>query len=113
MAGTLFLPGGHFWAPAGWVYDNALERMACILQPGSPSLAGKLLDSRTDINGGFLDLRGADIATLRLLLDAGEEAYRHYEAAGANSFSRPEFYPGFMKHLAALRELLRLIASSE
>jgi hypothetical protein len=113
MAGTVKLPRGRHWLPAGWVYDNVLERVAAILRSHNDSLAARLLESRIEVNGGHLDLEKSDAETLRLLLNAADEAYRQCEADGRSSFCQPEFFPGFMQRFAEFRQILRVIVLGE
>lgn len=112
MAGTFFLPSGKSWSPAGWVYDNVLERMATIVVRKYPTVADTLLEARTEVNGGFLDFRDAGTDTLSLLSNAASEAYEQYKTEGAGSFYRPEFYPGFMEQLDELRVMLHSLAGT-
>jgi hypothetical protein len=107
MAGTLVITEELDWLPAGWVYDNVLKGMASALSSSEPDLARRLLDSRTESNGGFLDLRECDPVTLSALIQAADDAYQAFEARGATSFRDPKFYPGFMNQFRLLREKLR------
>jgi hypothetical protein len=107
MAGTICITDRLVWAPAGWVYDNALESIASQLTQQQPELAARLLESRTEINGGYLDLRKLDATGYSDLIKAADAAYREFEARGSESFRRPDFYPGFMNHFRQLADLLK------
>jgi hypothetical protein len=107
VAGTLEITDELCWMPAGWVYDNVLERLAMVLKASSPSLSTTLLQSRTHENGGYLDLRGCGTHHLSSLVQAADQAYAQVENEGANSFDDPAFYPGFMEQFQQLREMLR------
>src|SRR5262249_37513504 len=93
--------------PAGWVYDNVLQRLAEVVQVTDPALAAALARSTTTKNGGFLDLRSATGATLATLVRAADEVFHQVEKQGSSAFQRPEFYPGFREHLQTLRDMLR------
>jgi hypothetical protein len=107
MAGTLVLADDLCWMPAGWVYDQVLERVAGGLQAANPELAGALLRATTEANGGYLDLRAAPATTLAALVRAVDEALLQVEKHGSGAFERPEFYPGFVRQFQALANLLR------
>jgi len=81
--------------------------MAAVLTPDEPKLAAQLLESRTAINGGYLDLRTLDADELSALIRSADAAYREFEQQGPNSFHMPDFYPGFMNHFGRLREMLK------
>jgi hypothetical protein len=106
MAGTLEVTEDLCWMPAGWVFDHVLKRMAIVLHAKDPALAELLLASRTEANGGYLDLRAMDLETLGMLLDVANIVYGHIEREGAQGFARPEFYEGFLTQFQQLRELL-------
>lgn len=106
MAGTLEISDELCWMPAGWVYDNVLERMASSLKDNDVSLAGILLQSRTDENGGHCDLRMCDASQFLKLVQAADDAYAQVESEGAGSFHDPASYPGFVDQFRRLREML-------
>jgi hypothetical protein len=108
MAGTLVITDDLFWAPAGWVYDNVLGAMASVLSADDPDLSERLLSSRTEANGGYLNLRNAPLATLVKLIRAADTAYEGFEVRGADSFHDPTFFPGFMEQFRNLRDTLRI-----
>lgn len=107
MAGTLEVSDQLCWMPAGWVYDNTLERIASFLEQDDPELAELLLHSRTDDNGGYCDIRMCDWHRLSRLIQAADNAYRRAEGEGANSFYDPSLYQGFMGQFRGLQEILR------
>jgi hypothetical protein len=113
MSGTFFLPSDHRWSSSGWIYDNVLERMATILVSKNSSVADKVLEARTEVNGGYLDFRETDTETLRLLLHAATEAYEQFKAEGAGSFHMPEFYPCFMGQFDELIAILHSLAGTD
>lgn len=106
MAGTLEISGDLCWMPAGWVYDNVLERMASFLKDKDASLSDMLLQSRTDENGGYIDLRICDANRLTALVQAADGAYAQVESEGASSFYDPTSYPGFLDQFRKLLEML-------
>lgn len=106
MAGTLEISDELCWMPAGWVYDNVLERMASFLKDKDASLAAILLQSRTEENGGYCDLRMSDASRFLKLVQAADDAYAQIESEGASSFHDPASYPGFVDQFRKLREML-------
>ena len=107
MAGTLEVTEDLCWMPAGWVFDNVLERIAEVLYPQDAALAELLLASRTDANGGYLDLRDMNLETLGLLLEAANIAYSCLTRAGVQECASPEFYAGLLTQFQALCDMLR------
>jgi len=107
MAGTLEVTEDLCWMPAGWVFDNVLERIAEVLYPQDAALAELLLASRTDANGGYLDLRDVNLETLGLLLEAANIAYSCLTRAGVQECASPEFYAGLLTQFQALCDMLR------
>jgi hypothetical protein len=93
--------------PAGWVFDNALERIALTAEETNPSLSQTLLNGRTAINGGYLDLRGLPLTEFAVIANAAERAFRVAENAGAGTFHNPAFYPGFIEQFRQLLQMLR------
>jgi hypothetical protein len=106
MAGTLEISDQLCWMPAGWVYDNTLERLASFLEHGDPALADLFLRSRTHENGGHCDIRMCDWHRLSKLIQAANDAYTTTQYDGTNSFSDPSAYQGFMDQFQELREML-------
>lgn len=107
MAGTLEISDCPCWTPAGWVYDNALERIASFLSRDDSTLADSLLSSRTDENGGYCDIREYDEDRLLKLIQAADAAFMNAESEGAESFYDPSSHQGFMDRFQELREMLR------
>ena len=107
MAGTLEVTEDLCWMPSGWVFDNVLERIADVLYPQDSALAELLLASRTDANGGYLDLRGVNLETLGLLLETANIAYGCLARAGVQGGASPEFYAGLLTQFQDLCNMLR------
>src|SRR2546423_5269671 len=97
MAGTLEISDDLCWMPAGWVYDNVLERIAFTLKDKDAALASLLLQSRIDENGGYCDLRECCANRFLLLVQAADDAYAQVEREGPTPFHDPSFYPGFLE----------------
>jgi hypothetical protein len=93
--------------PAGWVFDNVLERIADVLYPQDSALAELLLASRTEANGGYLDLRDVNLETLGLLLETAHVAYGCLARAGVQGDMSPEFYAGLLTQFQDLCDMLR------
>ena len=107
MAGTVEITNDLCWMTQNWIHDNTLEVMAAILKPNEAALATRLLEARTFENGGYLDLRPYDKETLATLSRAADAAQKTFEREGARTFYAPEAYPGFMKRVEELKEMLR------
>jgi hypothetical protein len=107
MAGTLVVSEGLCWMPAGWVFDNVLERMSAALIGNDDALSLKLLCSTTQENGGYLDLRSCGASQISKLIQAADDTYAKAEREGPDSFYDSTFYPGFMNQLQYLIEMLR------
>jgi hypothetical protein len=107
MAGTLEVTEDLCWMPAGWVFDNVLERIADVLYPQDSTLAELLLASRTEANGGYLDLRNVNLETLSLLLETANIAYGCLARAGVQEDASPEFYTGLLTQFQDLCNMLR------
>jgi hypothetical protein len=108
MAGTLEVTEELCWMPAGWVFDTVLERMAAVLHPQEPALAERLLAARTEVNGGYLDLRDIELETLVLLLHAADSAYGRLKGEGAQGCAAPAFAEGLLTQLQQLRDILQV-----
>lgn len=106
MSGTIDIRDDKAWMPAGWVFDNVLELAASELQSEDPSLSMNLLEARTDIGSGYLDLRTLNGERFRLLIRAVERVYDYLIKEGRGAFHEPSFYAGFIKHLGELKALL-------
>jgi hypothetical protein len=106
VSGTLELSNELCWMPAGWVYDNVLDRLAAELEAEHPAIARTLLQARSAENGGYLDLRSARADELLALRQAAEKVHARLESEGASSFAAPEFYDGFVSQFRAFREIL-------
>jgi hypothetical protein len=107
MAGTLEVTEELCWMPAGWVFDTVLEHMAAVLHPQEPALAARLLAARTEANGGYLDLRDIDLATLVLLVHAADRAYGHLKGERTPGDAASAFSEGLLTQLQQLRDLLQ------
>ena len=107
MAGTLEIADDLCWMPAGWVFDNVLERMSAALIGNDDALSEKLLRSRTQENAGYLDLRSCGASQISILIQAADDSYAKAQNEGPASFYDPKFYPGFMNQFQNLREMLR------
>lgn len=92
-----------FWGPARWVYDHVLYLTAQSIKQKDENLANMLLDSKTDMNGGFLSLTELNSAKFETLIAGAEQAFAQCEADGGSSFGDPAVYPAFLERF---RELL-------
>ena len=106
MAGTLEVSDDLCWMPSGWVFDTVLERIASELHTQAPELADQLLAARTEVNGGYLDLREKDRGTFDLLLKAADIAYNRLKQEGAKGLRTPEFYKGLLHQFQEFRDML-------
>ena len=106
MAGTLQLSKELCWMPAGWVYDNTLERIAERLETSAPELQQRLLASLTEVNGGYLDLQRCDSTALRTLSASLAVVTAKVISSGPNAMHNPSFYDGYVQQLQELYSLL-------
>ena len=96
MAGTLIVNDTADWLPPGWLYDNALKKIAAELPPTETALLALLAKADTTMTS-YADLRKLDARTFRALVAAGEPARARLVAAGAASFHQPDAFPGYMR----------------
>jgi hypothetical protein len=106
MGGTLEITETLCWMPARWVFDNAMEGLASHAAGEDPALARELLDARTSVSGGYLDVRLADRSRFAILARATADYIAETEYAGAEAFNLPAFYPGFVAQLKSLHSML-------
>jgi hypothetical protein len=106
MAGTLEVTEELCWMPTGWVFDTVLERMAAEIHSQKPALAARLLDARTEANGGYLDLRDTDPDTLELLVHAAECAYGRIKGERAQGDAALAFIEALLTQLQQLHDML-------
>jgi hypothetical protein len=92
--------------PPGWIFDNVLERLAAGLQADWPLLADKLLEGRTEENGGYLDFREMRTEELAALERSVARVYDNFKSEGASSFTDPTFFEGYMAQLLSFRKML-------
>ncbi len=94
------------WMPASWVFDNLLELVAKELQGDDPELADDLLQGRTDVSVGFVDLGELDAKRFQAFQRAVDRAYDREAANGPQGYDSPEYYEGFLERLRDLRKLI-------
>ncbi len=94
MSGSRELPDELCWMPAGWVYDDVLDRLAQELETELPAISHMLLQAKPETNGGYLDLIHISVDELLALERAAERAYERLEMDGPSCFSVPSFYAG-------------------
>ena len=92
--------------PAGWVYDNALERIAERIGERAPELQQRLLASLTDVNGGYLDLQQCDATVLRTIEAGLRWVIAQTISAGPTAMHAPSFYDGYVQQLREFHSLL-------
>jgi hypothetical protein len=102
MAGTLEIRDDLCWMPAGWVFDNLLERAA----QAEPELKEALLGALTEGGAGYLDMRGWSPTRVRRLKSAVRQVRDEVERGGAGAFANPQFFPGFLRQVDELLDLL-------
>ncbi len=113
MSGLLKIRNDSKWMPAGWVFDNVLERIATELETIDPALSATLLEATTDNGIGYCDLCSLDSEQFCTLIQAMERAYDKSIVEGAASFYKPEYYPPFISVFAELKTLLLSDARSQ
>jgi hypothetical protein len=105
MAGTLQVNDRSAWTPAGWIYNNILERIALRLESDDTDLANTVFDELGPMPG-YLDLCLEPADRVQLFLRAAEEVCRRAEVAGASAFPDVAFYDPFMSELHQLLQSL-------
>lgn len=105
MAGTLQVNDRSAWTPAGWIFNNALERVASRIEADDADLAQIVLDALGP-NPGHLDLCRAPTDRMQLITRAAEEVCRRTEAAGPKAFHDADFFELFVRELQQLLQLL-------
>ena|SRR5258708_8575419 len=109
MAGLIRIDEERSWSAAGWVFDHVLSLTRCNLPKQGSSKIVRLMDEAA---AGLNDipLEQLSVEELSIFRSALEAAYLQAKRAGSESFSDPEFYPGFMQRFG---ELLALVRKSE
>ena len=105
MAGTLQVNEQSAWTPAGWIFNNVLERVALRLESDDESLSNTVFESLGPLPG-HLDLCGMPADRIQLLTRATEEVCRRAEDAGVSAFPDQHFYEPFIRELRTLLQLL-------
>ena len=105
MAGTLQVNEHSAWTPAGWIFNNILERVALRLEPEDEELANEVFDALGP-SPGHLDLCLTSVARMQRFTHAAEEVERRAQDAGASAFPDHSFYTPFIQELQQLLQLL-------
>ncbi len=105
MAGTLQVNERAAWTPAGWIFNNVLERVAARIENDDAVLAEKVLDALGP-SPGHLDLCASPADRLQLIARATEEVRRRAADAGSQAFHDVAFYEPYMAELQTLLQLL-------
>lgn len=106
MAGTIVINDHADWLPAGWVYDNVLDAIACELREYDAALADEFLAARTTVSQGYLDLRNLDSDSYRQLLLAAERTLQAIRSAGPDTLALPDSYLGYLAQFETFCDLL-------
>lgn len=105
MAGTLQVNERSVWMPAGWIFNNVLERIALRLESDDEPLATMVFDSLGPLPG-HLDLCLESADRVRRFAIAAEEVSRRADDAGATAFPDQAFFEPFQRELRLLLQLL-------
>ena len=105
MAGTLQVNGSSTWTPAGWIFNNVLERIALRLESEDEELATTVFDSLGPMPG-HLDLSLATADRVRRFTKATEEVSARADQAGVGAFADQHFYDNFQRELRLLLQYL-------
>ena len=106
MSGLIKSEEGEAWIAATWVFDNIMSLTRKHLDQTLSNLHS-LLDSFLDEEQNplrYLDLGKLTLDERAGLRQALHAAYGDAASAGSESFSSPEFYPGFMDRFRELIE---------
>src|SRR5687768_6799942 len=90
------------WPAVNWIHNKAVEDIAGELQASLPVLAASLLESHTEINGGFADLMETTPEELSAVRDAVNRLLDRYELEGLGVFAMPEAQPAFVREMRDL-----------
>ena len=93
------------WTPAGWIFNNVLERVALRVESEDPALAETIL-AALGPDPGHLDLCLAPPDRLQVVTRAAEEVCRKVETMGPSIFPDQSFFSLFMAELHQLLQLL-------
>lgn len=105
MAGTLQVNESSAWTPAGWIFNNVLERIALRLESDDEKLATTVFESLGPMPG-HLDLCLTPADRVQLFTRAAEEVCRRAEDAGPAAFADKSFFEPFQRELHHLLQLL-------
>ena len=105
MAGTLQVNESSTWTPAGWIFNNVLERIALRLESEDEELATTVFDSLGPMPG-HLDLSLATADRVRRFTKAAEEVSGRADQAGVSAFADQHFYDNFQRELRLLLQYL-------
>ena len=94
MAGTFELTEEICWMPPGWFYDPVLRSMAAFLPSHMTELRLTLLDSLTEVNGGYCDLRNESLENLMSLRLAARDTQAAFEKDGPASLVVSDAFDG-------------------
>lgn len=105
MAGTLQVNECAAWTPAGWIFNNVLERVAARLEGDDFELSNTVIEALGP-TPGHLDLSLEGAGRLQLFAQAAEGVCRRMEETGAAAFPEASFYEPYMQELRRLLQLL-------
>jgi hypothetical protein len=105
MAGTLQVNERSAWTPAGWIFNNVLERVALRIEPDDEDFATSVFDALGPMPG-HLDLCNTPASQIQLLARATRDVCRRAEEAGPSAFPEGIFFDSFISELRRLQQLL-------
>lgn len=105
MAGTLQVNERAVWTPAGWIFNNVLERVALRLEVDDVKLSENVLDALGP-SPGHLDLCAMPADRLQSFASAVEEVRQRAAATGPKAFHDVAFFEPFMGELQSLQQIL-------
>ncbi|HTN74514.1 MAG TPA: hypothetical protein VL096_04680 [Pirellulaceae bacterium] len=105
MAGTLQVNERAAWTPAGWIFNNVLERVALRIEADDPQLAEEVLEALGP-SPGHLDLSAVPADRLQVITRATEEVNRKAGETGPKAFHDVAFFEPFMSELGSLLQIL-------
>lgn len=92
--------------PAGWIYYNALIGIANSIGSEYSDLTHTLLQSLTEVNGGYLDLKLSPIDDLKRTHAGLSQFTVATVDAGAEALHNPDFFQGYVEQLREFENLL-------
>ena len=108
MSASVRINETSVWVAATWIFDNALQDIAIVVDERDPQLAEVIRGGTTDQHAfGYLDLTSWSPEAVRRFLNSAVQAFSRRESLGATSFHEPKFFAVYMRLFEELIAVLR------